>query len=87
MSLPTLAGNSRWIFEVDYLYGLTYPKPQSLNKVAWHPQKVFEINPAMHRSGCVNRYNRSDKLDWVPPRSVKLLGQVRERVRYLRCSL
>jgi hypothetical protein len=24
MSLPTLAGNSRWIFEVDYLYGLTY---------------------------------------------------------------
>ena len=24
MSLPTLAGNSRWSFEVGHLYGLTY---------------------------------------------------------------
>jgi len=35
----------------------------------------------------MNRYNRSDKPDWVPPRSVKLLDQVRERVRYLHYSL
>ena len=25
----------------------------------------------------MNRYNRSDKPDWVPPRSIKLLDQVR----------
>jgi len=31
----------------------------------------------------MNRYNRSDKPDWVPPRSIK----VRERVRYLHYSL
>ncbi len=35
----------------------------------------------------MNRYNRSDKPDWIPPRSVKLLDQVRERVRYLHYSL
>ena len=35
----------------------------------------------------MNRYNRSVKPDWVPPRSVKLLDQVRERVRYLHYSL
>jgi integron integrase len=35
----------------------------------------------------MNRFNRSDKPDWVPPRSVKLLDQVRERVRYLHYSL
>lgn len=35
----------------------------------------------------MNRYNRSDKPDWVPPRSAKLLDQVRERVRYLHYSL
>ena len=35
----------------------------------------------------MNRYNRSDKPDWVPPRSIKLLDQMRERVRYLHCSL
>ena len=33
------------------------------------------------------RYNKSDKPDWVPPRSVKLLDQVRERIRYLHYSL
>jgi site-specific recombinase XerD len=48
---------------------------------------VFEINPAKHHTGCMNRYNRSDKPDWVPPRSIKLLDQVRERVRYLHYSL
>jgi integrase len=48
---------------------------------------VFEINPVTHHTGCINRYNRSDKPDWVPPRSVKLLDQVRERVRYLHYSL
>jgi integron integrase len=31
--------------------------------------------------------NRSDKPDWVPPRSARLLDQVRERVRYLHYSL
>ncbi|WP_084383590.1 phage integrase N-terminal SAM-like domain-containing protein [Hydrogenophaga flava] len=35
----------------------------------------------------MNRLNRSDKPDWVPPRSARLLDQVRERVRYLHCSL
>ena len=35
----------------------------------------------------MNRFNRSDKPDWVPPRSIKLLDQVRERVRYLHYSL
>ena len=35
----------------------------------------------------MHRNNRSDKPDWVPPRSVKLLDQVRERVRYLHYSL
>lgn len=35
----------------------------------------------------MNRYNRSDKPDWVPPRSNRLLDQVRERVRYLHYSL
>lgn len=35
----------------------------------------------------MNRYTRSNKPDWVPPRSVKLLDQVRERVRYLHDSL
>lgn len=35
----------------------------------------------------MNRLNRSDKPDWVRPRSVKLLDQVRERVRYLHYSL
>lgn len=35
----------------------------------------------------MNRYNRLDKPDWVPPRSNRLLDQVRERVRYLHYSL
>ena len=35
----------------------------------------------------MNRHNRSDKPDWIPPRSIKLLDQMRERVRYLHCSL
>ena len=35
----------------------------------------------------MNRFNRSDKPDWVPPRSIKLLDQVRERIRYLHVSL
>ena len=37
----------------------------------------------------MNRYNGSNKPDWVPPRSVKPLYQVqvRERVRYLHYSL
>lgn len=48
---------------------------------------MFGINPVAHHVGCMNRYNRSDKPDWVPPRSVKLLDQVRERVRYLHYSL
>jgi hypothetical protein len=48
---------------------------------------VFEINPVNHHAVCMNRYNRSHKPDWVPPRSVKLLDQVRERVRYLHYSL
>jgi hypothetical protein len=48
---------------------------------------VFEIKPVTHLAGWLNRYNRSDKPDWVPPRSIKLLDQVRERVRYLHYSL
>lgn len=35
----------------------------------------------------MNRLNSSDKPDWVPPRSSKLLDQVRERIRYLHYSL
>lgn len=35
----------------------------------------------------MKRFNRSDKPDWVPPRSVKLLDQVRKRSRYLHDSL
>ena len=35
----------------------------------------------------MNRFNRSDNPDWVPPRSARLLDQVRERVRYLHHSL
>lgn len=35
----------------------------------------------------MNRLNRSDKPDWVPPSSARLLDQVRERVRYLLYSL
>ncbi len=35
----------------------------------------------------MNRHNRFEKTDWIPPRSVKLLDQVRERVRYLHYSL
>ena len=35
----------------------------------------------------MNRFNRSDKPNWVPPRSAKLLDQVRERVRYTHHSL
>jgi integron integrase len=35
----------------------------------------------------MNRFNRSDKPDWVAPRSVKLLDQVREQVRYRHYSL
>jgi site-specific recombinase XerD len=35
----------------------------------------------------MNRFNRSDKPDWVPPRSSRLLDQVRERIRYLHYSL
>lgn len=59
----------------------------SLNKVAWHPPKVFEINPVAHHAGCMSRHNRFDKPDWVPSQSIKLLDQVRERFRYLRYSL
>jgi hypothetical protein len=35
----------------------------------------------------MNRFNRSDKPDWIPPRSTKLLEHVRERVSYLHHSL
>ena len=35
----------------------------------------------------MNRLNRFDKPDWVPPRSSRLLDQVRERIRYLHYSL
>ena len=35
----------------------------------------------------MNRFNKSDKPDWIPPRSIKLLDQVRERIRYLHYSL
>lgn len=35
----------------------------------------------------MNRFDRSDKPDWVPPRSSRLLDQVRERIRYLHYSL
>ncbi len=35
----------------------------------------------------MNSHNGSGKPDWVPPRSVKLLDQVRVRVRYLHDSL
>ena len=35
----------------------------------------------------MNRYNKSEKPDWVPPRSSRLLDQVRERIRYLHYSL
>lgn len=35
----------------------------------------------------MKRFNRSDKPDWVPPRSVKLLDRVRERIHYLHDSL
>lgn len=35
----------------------------------------------------MNRHNGSDESDWIPPRSSRLLDQVRERVRYLRQSL
>ena len=48
---------------------------------------MFEINPVTHYFVCMNRCNISSKPDWLPPRSVKLLGQVRERVRYLHHSL
>jgi len=48
---------------------------------------VFEIKPVTHLAGWLNRYNRSGKPDWVPPRSIKLPDQVRERVRYLYYSL
>jgi integrase len=48
---------------------------------------VFEIKPVEHHAGYMNGLNRSDKPDWVPPRSIKLLDQVRERIRYLHYSL
>ncbi|GLS16315.1 hypothetical protein [Hydrogenophaga electricum] len=35
----------------------------------------------------MNRHNRSDKPAWIPPRSARLLDQVRERIRYLHYSL
>lgn len=35
----------------------------------------------------MNRYKRTDKPDWTPPRSQRLLDQVRERIRYLHYSL
>ena len=35
----------------------------------------------------MNRHNRSEKPDWVPPRSVKLPDQVCERIRYLNHSI
>jgi len=44
---------------------------------------VFEINPVTHHAGRINTHSRSEKAAWVPPRSVKLLDQVRERIRYL----
>ncbi len=49
--------------------------------------KVFEINPVAQHTGYMYMYSRSYKIVWVPPRSVKLLDQVRERVRYLHYSL
>lgn len=48
---------------------------------------MFEINPVAHHAVFMSRHSRSGKPDWAPPRSVKLLNQVRERVRYLRYSL
>jgi hypothetical protein len=48
---------------------------------------LFEIKPVAHHAGSMHRLNRSDKPDWIPPRSAKLLDQVRERVRYLHDSL
>lgn len=35
----------------------------------------------------MHRYNKTDKPDWTPPRSQRLLDQVRERIRYLHYSL
>lgn len=48
---------------------------------------MFEIIAVDHHTVCMNRFNRSDKPDWVPPRSSRLLDQVRERIRYLHYSL
>ena len=48
---------------------------------------MFEIKPVPHQSEYKNRFNKSDKPDWVPPRSIELLDQVRERIRYLHDSL
>lgn len=62
-------------------------QPWSLNKVAQHPKQVFGINPITHQTVCANRHYRSDKPDWAPSRSIHLLDQVRERVRYLHYSL
>ncbi len=50
-------------------------------------QEAFEIKPVTHHTGCMNRCNKSGEPDWVPTRSVNLLNQVRERVRYLHDSL
>ena len=48
------------------------------------PKNVLGINAAALLSEYKNGINISDKPDWIPPRSVKLQDQVRERVRYLR---
>ena len=41
---------------------------------------MFEIRPVAQHTVCMNRHNRTDKPDWVPPRSVKLLDQVRHEL-------
>lgn len=56
-------------------------------KKTYDTQKVFEIKLAMHHTGGKSRRKRPDNPDWLPPRSIKLLDQVRERVYYLRYGL
>lgn len=58
-----------------------------VKKVARDPKKVIEINHVAHHAGYMNTHNSLDNPDRVPPRSVKLFDQMRERVRYLRDSL
>lgn len=70
-----------------YLTNLGIPTSAVIKQSRMASQKVSEINAVAHHAGCMNRHKRSDKPDWVPPRSVKLLDQVRERARYLHHTL